>query len=491
MIVALMAFLCYNEQKQKTMHFSSNLTVWRRPSTTIIAASVLLGITLIGVWIFVRSKLLMEERLKETMRNSAALASLQFDAETLTSIRGHEDMENETFRKLVTQLDSIRDVFPAVRYAYLWRRTENPNEVAFIADADSLATDEELDVNGDGQADPDEEASYPGDIYDISDIPALYGKELREPAADDELIIDQWGALISGYAPIFDAAGNTVAILGLDMQADDYVSLAQSTFSPVAFLLFFLGGLVIAVYVSFVVWQRKKSSLEEIDQERQTLMRLAYHQLGTPLTIFRWTLESLQSQTDPVVKQAIEKHLEQMAEGITRLHSILDVLHDAEQVASGTISYTPEELNLTDVIATVCQQALPEMERNQIALHSQIGRNLQVHVDRKLIEGVIRELLDNAMKFSASGGAITVRAEQKYTAIQVDVSDKGCGMPRGELPKIFDKFYRGKYADTHDTHGNGLGLYISKGIIEKAGGRIWAESIEGSGTKISFTLPVK
>ncbi|MFH1025639.1 MAG: HAMP domain-containing sensor histidine kinase, partial [Nitrospirota bacterium] len=108
-----------------------------------------------------------------------------------------------------------------------------------------------------------------------------------------------------------------------------------------------------------------------------------------------------------------------------------------------------------------------------------------VNADAAMINRVIRNLLDNAIKYTDSGGAVTVKVTDKGNEILVSVKDTGTGIPEDRLPYIFDAFYRVR----RDSKGSGLGLSIAKTIIESHGGRIWVESAPAKGSVFSFTLP--
>ena len=106
-----------------------------------------------------------------------------------------------------------------------------------------------------------------------------------------------------------------------------------------------------------------------------------------------------------------------------------------------------------------------------------------------MIDQVMENLLSNALKFSPQGGKITVFLEQTEGKVKISVSDTGMGIPKKDLPHIFEKFYRADNASTQAVGGTGLGLTIVKYIIESHGGKISAESKLGRGSTLSFTLP--
>ena len=112
-------------------------------------------------------------------------------------------------------------------------------------------------------------------------------------------------------------------------------------------------------------------------------------------------------------------------------------------------------------------------------------------VDAKRVEQVLRNLLDNAIKYSPEGGTIAVQAYRDDVKIMLAVSDEGIGIPAEEWERIFERFHRVENEITRRMRGAGLGLAVCKGIVEAHGGRIWVESQPGAGSTFCFTLPVR
>lgn len=475
------------------MRFSPKLQGTRQVlRTAALGVVVLLAVSVLGATFFLRGRAIMEERLKQHLRDTAAVAAQQFDAATLDDIDGPEDMESAAFRDVVTRLRNIREEIPNIRFAYLMRRTEEPLLLTFIADADSLAGDEELDRNHNASVEEAEEASYPGDPYDITDVPALQGAAFSGPAVDEEITVDQWGKLISGYAPIRRQDGTVAAVLGVDMAADDYLRLAQSIFSPVALLLVVLAGIFLAAYVFLYLRRREIEKLREIDRQRLELMELASHQLGAPLAIVRWWVDILREhgRTERSVKEHAEIVAE-LQEGIDRMDSIVTTLQEARNVAHGDMHYTPVAASLREVIERVAREFQPLLARRRQRLALTLGQDTdQLRLDPTLIAGVLRELLDNASVYSKAETTISLRTVLQRDAVRVEVRDQGYGIAAADLPHVTEKFVRGRNAQTYKPVGNGLGLYIARGIIERAGGTLTVDSIEGKGTTVTFTLPL-
>ncbi len=434
----------------------------------------------------------MKLQLEEKLRNTAAMAAMQFNPSTIVRIRDADDMNMPEFKDVVRRLRSIREEIPEIRFAYIMRQTENPNELEFVADADSLATPQELDKNVNGLVDPDEEGSYPGDPYDITDIPALRGPAFQGPSVDPEFTSDQWGTLMSAYAPVRDKSGRAVAILGIDMNADDFITLTRSIFSPVAFLLLVVAGTMLTMLIAIFLWRRRAEIFTRIEAERSGLMLLTFHQLGGPLTIFRWSIEALLDAAkrgcEPLQK-AVEEYADDMQTGVTRLAGILDVLKEASLVEAGTLAYTRQTVPLSGIVDSAVWQMQNDLHSHDQRVEAYVPHEISVTVDPVLIGGVLRELLQNAITFSPKDSVISLTARQKRSHVTVEIRDPGCGIDRHDLPRLFQKFSRGARAHIHRPDGSGLGLYIAKGIIERAGGDIWIKSKDGEGTTVTFTLP--
>jgi len=121
----------------------------------------------------------------------------------------------------------------------------------------------------------------------------------------------------------------------------------------------------------------------------------------------------------------------------------------------------------------------------------ELAPNLFVCGDRNYLEQVLINLLDNAVKYGREGGKITISALKKDEEwIQISVQDDGIGIPKQDLPRIFERFYRVDKGRSQEIGGTGLGLSIVKHIVQAHGGRIWAESQVGKGSTFNFTLPV-
>lgn len=463
---------------------------WRNIRVLTVAASVLLLILSSGLFFYLRSKRIMENQLKEKLRSTAAVAALSIDPVAVKKIRGHDSLEDPALQATVSLLRRIRGNVPGIRFVYLMRRTEDPGLLEFIADADTLSSDESLDLDGNGVVDVNERPSYPGDTYEVSQAPALESEAFLRPTVDDTPTEDQWGRLISGYAPIWDKDGNAVAVLGMDMDTQDFLAISQSVFSPVALLLVMIGGLSVAGYVILYVWKKRMEALQELEAERSALMNLALHQLGAPLATFKWWLEILRER-EGVRKCKKEDICLQLDEGIARMDSIMQALCEANKVREASIAYKIQDASLREIIEKEVAFSRSAVRRCHQKIAVSVNGNIDhIRLDKKLIGGVVREFLENAITYSPPGSAITVRATTGRKNVKVEVIDHGIGVSLKDLPRIFEKFTRSESALKMKPVGNGLGLFIAKGIIERAGGKVGVDSRQEKGSTFWFTLPL-
>jgi len=453
---------------------------------------VVVALGLFGGALFVRSREVMEQEIKMRLRAVAQVAAMQFDGAELEAITGLEQINSPVLEQTVKKLSRLRDETEGLRFAYILRRTANPAVLEFVADADSLSSNAELDRNIDGMVSQREEASYPGDLYDISDNPALMGPAFEVPTTDEDIVTDQWGPLISGYAPIRDPRTNkVVAVLGVDMQALEYISQRTSIFSPGSLFTLLLGAVLLAAGFVLLSSRRKLEELERLNDERTRLLQLTFHQLGEPVTIFKWSTESLRDAKDDKEKlEGLPQHLQDMDEGLSRLSSIVDALAEAERVEKGTLQYAAEPVGARVIAdkAMSCFGSAKEYAARMVTL--EVPADLRVRADAGVIADVLCKILRNAADYSKPGANITLRAAKRGSVAAFSVEDKGDGISKKDLGHITEKYRRGDKAYLRKPEGKGLSLYTARGVIEAAGGKMWIRSVEGKGTSVLFTLPL-
>ena len=169
-----------------------------------------------------------------------------------------------------------------------------------------------------------------------------------------------------------------------------------------------------------------------------------------------------------------------------RMERVVANLLDTARLESGMMQLKIDWCDMQDIIGTALQRLRDRMQR--FALKIDVPADLPlVRGDCVLLELVVLNLLDNALKYSPRGTNIDIVAEMAAGCVQVSIADQGAGIPEADLNKVFDKFYRVR--QPKQVSGTGLGLSICKGIVEAHGGSIWAELRPAGGTIIRFRLP--
>lgn len=455
----------------------------------VVPMLIVLFVGTLGAFFYVRAETIMANQLRQRLQSTASVAATQFDPTDIERIRGAEDAGSSAHRRLVLQLRHIRAMTPGARYAYLVRGTEDPAVVAFIADADQLLPPERIDRDRDGVVEDDERPAAVGETYDIADMDE-FRAGFETPSVDRAVTYDRWGALISGYAPVRNGRGETVAVLGIDMNAGEFLDITRSVFSPVALVLVLIAGSMLAFFSFSVIQRRRFEALRQVDVERAALLDLAAHQLGMPLATFRWWLEILRDR-DADASDEDREALDQLQLGVDRMDHIVRSLQDAANLQAGSMKYMAEAVDpvafATEVAESMRAAFALKKQTVEIEAHGPVP---SVSIDRKLISGVLNELLENARGYSPVGSVVTVRVSRAGSMARIEVIDRGCGIPAEELPRIFQKFTRGKKAYVNKPVGNGLGLYICKGIVERGGGALSLRSAEGKGTTVILDLPL-
>ena len=240
--------------------------------------------------------------------------------------------------------------------------------------------------------------------------------------------------------------------------------------------------------IGFVKVVHDRTREIEIYRSKSEFVTVAAHQLRTPLTAVNWTFETLNTSTS-----IIPQDKELVSNGLILSNKLLKIVNDLLDVAKieeGRFGYNFANVNLVDFVSGILENANPVAKQYGINLYFDRGPepSTLVYIDASKLGLAISNLLDNAIKYNVKNGSVTVRIERvaNQPYMQVNVEDTGIGVPEGAINKLFTKFFRADNVMKFQTEGTGLGLYISKNIIERHGGTISVESTLGRGSRFSF-----
>lgn len=239
--------------------------------------------------------------------------------------------------------------------------------------------------------------------------------------------------------------------------------------------------------------QRAYQDLKILDEKKSEFISVAAHQLRTPLSALKWSMAMIKDgDLGPVTKEQ-ENFLNKGLETNDRIISIINDLLDIDLLVKKKVSYKIEPIDIVPIIETAIGDLEPQAKRKGIRfIRPQLPEGMKIiaEVDSAKISVVIQNLIDNAIKYCKEGDTITINLMRVNTVVNISVKDTGIGIPKKVQEDIFKRFFRAENAVRKVTEGSGIGLFITKSIVEDHGGRIWFESEENKGTTFYITLPI-
>ncbi len=249
--------------------------------------------------------------------------------------------------------------------------------------------------------------------------------------------------------------------------------------------------------------QQSYEKLQELDKLKSQFLSIASHELKTPITAMSGFVQiavrrikrrmgaGRPDETDwKKEEETLLEQLEVVQRQTGKLARLVDELLDVSRIESGRLELRLGDVDLPELLAEVMRRHQLMATKHELRLHYDPESKLGVHGDRDHLEQVMNNLIGNAMKYSPEGGPIdvTVRRSDEQ-GVEFSVSDHGIGIRAAELERVFGLFYRSPDRSARDVGGMGLGLYITKEIVDRHEGRIWADSEVGKGTTFHVVLP--
>jgi signal transduction histidine kinase len=229
--------------------------------------------------------------------------------------------------------------------------------------------------------------------------------------------------------------------------------------------------------------------LKDLERLRQEWTAMVAHDLRGPLTsILGWAhilAERAKRQRDAAEDR---KAIERISSSALQVQRLVNDLLDAAQAEIGHLSVRPRVADVPVLVQEVVQRTAAETRGHPVRTRIR-GAIPPANLDPGRVEQVLGNLLSNAAKYGTPGTAILVTVSASNGWVEVEVTNRGPGIPTEELPHLFSRYYRTREALTSHVHGIGLGLYLCRELVEAHGGRIWCESTPGRSTSVHFTLP--
>lgn len=231
-----------------------------------------------------------------------------------------------------------------------------------------------------------------------------------------------------------------------------------------------------------------------VERMKSEFVSIAAHQLRTPLSIIKWSLDMLSEKMEKRKVSKEERELfEQSRQSNERMINLVKDLLDAARIEEGRFLYKPAYVDLQKIIEGIIAAEEDLLKQRNIAFKfvPQVPKIPEVEVDAEAMSLAIQNLIANSRKYTLPGGEINVSLGYNGSEILFSVTDNGIGIPEKDWERVFTKFFRAANAIKLQTEGSGLGLFIAKNIVEAHDGKIWFESKENTGSTFYFSLPTK
>jgi signal transduction histidine kinase len=232
--------------------------------------------------------------------------------------------------------------------------------------------------------------------------------------------------------------------------------------------------------------------LAETNRLKSEFISTVSHQLRAPLSNLAWAIELLMSGRLGKIEEQQVEYFKILKENSDRMKDLVKDLLIVSRIESARLFLKREEFYLEELVREIIKEFEPFAKASNCQIEFTSEQNLpKIFGDRYQIRQVIENLLDNAIRYTKGKGKVKIRIKKEKNFVHFEIEDNGVGIPKEDQKFIFQKFFRASNVLKYKTQGTGLGLYISKAIIERSGGKIGFKSKEGIGSTFWFKLPIK
>lgn len=235
------------------------------------------------------------------------------------------------------------------------------------------------------------------------------------------------------------------------------------------------------------------TELKRIDKSKNEFLSMASHQLRTPLSIIRLSAEMLKKETENIqLSEDGAMHLKDISDISKEMTDLIETFLNVSRIEMETVIIDPRPSDLIKIVDHLAKEIMPLAKNKELKFKTAYATDLPlINLDKKILNLALENLLTNAIKYSDDKGLISLEVAKTDSEAVIKVSDSGWGIPKDQQAKIFEKMFRAENVKkANKTEGTGLGLYIVKFAMEKAGGRIWFESEENKGTTFYLAIPL-
>jgi PAS domain S-box-containing protein len=239
--------------------------------------------------------------------------------------------------------------------------------------------------------------------------------------------------------------------------------------------------------------QLKKNAkdLKELNATKDKFFGIIAHDLRNPFSSLLGASEILSTNVRQYDIDSIETFSRLSYDAAKSCYALLENLLEWSRAQTGNLKYNPQEVKIGELIDENLSVLRTMALNKKITLTSKIAEDYSIYADRDMLKAILRNLLNNALKFTCVSGEVSVNATKENNNIMITVKDNGIGIPKKDIDKLFRIDIKYSKIGTSEERGTGLGLLLCKEFIEQHGGKIWVESTEGEGSEFKFTIPIR
>lgn len=231
------------------------------------------------------------------------------------------------------------------------------------------------------------------------------------------------------------------------------------------------------------------NKIKEIDQMKDEFISMASHELRTPITVIRGYLEMIETDNQSTLSKDSKEYLSIVNISTERLNTLIEDLLDVSRIEQGRLKMSVQSMNIWPIIEDTVKELKIQADAKGLALSCSLDGSDFINADKDRLKQVLINIIGNSIKYTPSG-SVEVKAINRDKKIAIFIKDTGIGMSAKEREGLFNKFYRVKNKKTVDIGGTGLGLWITKQIVELMEGTISIDSMEGVGTQVTLEFPL-
>jgi PAS domain S-box-containing protein len=249
---------------------------------------------------------------------------------------------------------------------------------------------------------------------------------------------------------------------------------------------------VIGVAADITATKERETVLRKVIEEKQNTLNMVSHDLRSPLSAIKISASIVSNaHHQGVDRRSSKRHVEMILRAVDRISDLTEDLLRASQIEAGTFTISPTTAYIDEIVDDALLTIFPLAIPHSITIDNRVSRAISpIWCDRGRLIQVFTNLVGNAIKYSERNTTITLSSEVERGFVCISVADQGYGIPEEQIPFIFERYWKGDSTAGRSPMSIGLGLYISRAIVEAHGGKIWVESTPGGGSTFKFTIPL-